>query len=122
MGEAVVKDKSTRGATYNLAGPEVMSRKELSEFVFRTIYHQPKVLDLPLPVLQGFAMVAELIPFKGGKKVLTLDQVNQALDDNVLGDREDGLAALGLEARSMEYCSVRFLHQYRFGSHFLDVL
>jgi len=119
---AILKDENSPGNAYNLAGPEVFSRKEISEFVFRTIFHRPKVLDLPVYMLQAFAKSIELIPRKAGRKIVTIDQINQALEDNVLGDRANDLETLGVAQTSMEFITLRYLNQYRFGSQFLDIV
>lgn len=121
VAEAIVKTIQNPDAinqTYELAGPSVMTTKEVVEFVFQQIKRPPVVLDLPPLFLQALAFGMEL----GPKPTLTRDKIALDLQDIVLNS--DSSAAtfedLGIKPSGMEHVSIRFLHQYRMGGHFLE--
>jgi uncharacterized protein YbjT (DUF2867 family) len=58
----IVRDPKSIGATYRLAGPDVFTRKEITEFVFNVIRRPPTVVDLPTPLIQLVGKVVEQFP------------------------------------------------------------
>jgi len=81
----MVQSPDAVGATYNLAGPDVLTRKELTEFVFDVIRRPPTVVDLPISLLQGIGKFVEQFP----GPYFTADQVVQQLSDNIIEAGEE---------------------------------
>ena len=91
----LVRHPEAAGATYKLAGPDIMSRKEVTEFVFDVIQRPPTVVDLPTGLLQAVGKFVEQFP----GPYFTSDQVLQQLQDNFI-DEEAG------EVNDLEYLLV----------------
>jgi len=120
----MVRNPSAVGKTYDLAGPEVLTAKECVEFVFQTIRRPPTVVDLPTPVLMASAMAAEMLPNPlATRDKLLLDMQDITLETNG-GAGHLGWDALGMDIEedvcAMRDVSIRFLHQYRMGGHFIE--
>ena len=115
---AMVQNPDAIDQTYELAGPDVMSTKEVVEFVFQQIRRPPEVVDLPPLFLHGLATLMEF----GPSPKMTRDKLKLDSQDIIL--RSDSNAAtfedLGITPSGMEHISIRFLHQYRLGGHFLE--
>lgn len=113
-----VQDANSLGQTYNLAGPEVMTMREVTEFVYHIIGRPPQVVDLPADVLIMIGRLVQQLP----NPTFTADHVMQQLTDNVIAqDEENHLPLLlGTDPTAMEYASYRFLHQYQLGGHFME--
>lgn len=113
---ALVQNPTAAGQTYNLAGPEVMSRKEITEFVFHIIGRPPQVLDLSPGLLQAFGKVAEQFP----KPWFTSDQITQQIQDNIVPDKEENHLPMimGQTPTKIEHSAYRNLHTYIMGGHF----
>lgn len=115
---AMIQNPEAIGQTYELAGPDVMSTKEVVEFVFQQIRRPPVVLDLPPLFLHGLAKLSELTP----NPSLTTDKLRLDSQDIVLDPTSSArtFEDLGMKPSGMEHISIRFLHQYRMGGHFLE--
>jgi uncharacterized protein YbjT (DUF2867 family) len=120
----MVRNQAAVGRTFDLAGPEVLTAKECVEFVFQTIKRPPTVVDLPNPVLMASAMAAEMLP----NPLTTRDKMLLDMQDITLescgGHDHLGWSALGMDVgkdvTAMRDVSIRFLHQYRMGGHFIE--
>jgi len=113
-----IQNTDSINQTYDLAGPSVMSTKEVVEFVFQQIRRPPVVVDLPPLFLQGLAFAMEM----GPNPTMTRDKIKLDSADIILRS-DSGNATfedLGIEPSGMENISIRFLHQYRMGGHFLE--
>lgn len=108
------------GQTYDLAGPEEYTYREIVEYIFETIRAvHPDVANLAPLVAEGLGKGLSLLP----NPVFTDDTFRTMQEDTVL-DPSSGtkrLHDLKIEATSMEFPGFSFLHGYRSGSHFLDV-
>lgn len=115
---AMVQNPDAIDQTYELAGPEVLSTKEVVEFVFQQIRRPPVVVDLPPLFLHGLATMMEFGPYPK----LTRDKLLLDAQDIVIKPDSTalGFADLGITPSNMEHISIRFLHQYRMGGHFLE--
>jgi len=114
----MIQNPASIGQTYELAGPSVMTSKEVIEFVFQQIRRPPEVVDLPQSFLYALAAGMEMLP----APVITRDKLNLDSEDCVLGANSDVLTFedLDMTPSGMEHISIRFLHQYRMGGHFLE--
>lgn len=110
------------GQTYDLAGPDEYTHRELAEYVLEQVRAaEPDVANLTPRVADILGTIAELKPMP----IITKDRLRRMQADVVL----DPMAAtrrlhdLGIEATSMELPGFTFLHRFRIGlgSHFLDI-
>jgi hypothetical protein len=108
------------GQTYDLAGPEEYTYREIVEYVFETTRAtRPEVANLSPAAADLIGGIIQQLP----NPLVTKDRFRRMLSDVVL----DGVAPskrlhdLGLEATSMEMPGFTFLHRFRQGSHFLDI-
>ena len=108
------------GQTYDLAGPDEYTYREVVEYVFETIRaSRPEVVNLTPAVADVLGTLVQQLP----NPLVTKDRFRRMQSDAVL----DGMAPskrlhdLGIEATSMEMPGFTFLHRFRSGSHFLDI-
>ena len=115
VAEAIVRcvfngegDRSTIGLTVECAGPQVFTLAELVRLAGRWSGHRRPVIALPdaLGRLQALAM--ELVP---GEPLMSRDNLDSMRVDNVASGTLPGLAALGIEARSLESVAPGYLRR-----------
>ena len=112
------------GQTYDLAGPEEYTYREVVEYVFESIRaDQPEVASLSPAAADALGSVFGLMPQWIRDPMLTRDLFQRMQADEVLDDLAPTrrLHDLGIEATSMEMPGFSFLHRYRHGSHFVDL-
>jgi NADH dehydrogenase len=102
------RDRSTFGVTFECAGPQLYTLAELVRLAGRWSGHRRPVIALPdaLGKLQALAM--ELIP---GEPLMSRDNIDSMRVDNVASGTLPGLAALGIEARSLESVAPAYLRR-----------
>lgn len=114
-------DPATRGRTYELGGPEVLTYRQLMELVMRETGRHRLLVPLPWPLarLIGIAgdIQARLLPFP---PVLTSDQVELLKHDNVVAPGALGLTDLGIEPTAAEAILASYLYRYRPGGQFAE--
>lgn len=110
---AALDPKAHGGKTYELAGPEVVTMRELSEAIGRMASQAPMFIDVP-----DFA--AEMISYLGflPGMPLTHDQWLMLQKDNVAGPKSKGLAAFGITPTPMEAVAPDWLSRFRHGGRF----
>ncbi len=102
VARAVVRcldDASTIGQTYECAGPDVFTLREIVQSAGRWAGHPRAVIGLPgtLATLQAVAM--ELLP---GEPLMSRDNLASLSVPNVASGRLPGLSELGIRAASLE--------------------
>jgi uncharacterized protein YbjT (DUF2867 family) len=70
------------GKTYELGGPEIMSFRQILEFILRTIGRHRLLVPVPWSLARIQGLLMGLLP----KPLLTADQVENLRSDNVVGD------------------------------------
>lgn len=108
------------GQTYDLAGPDEYTYREIVEFIFETVRStSPDVANLSPVVAEAFGKALSFLP----NPMFTEDTFQRMQEDAILDPAADTkrLHDLKIEATSMEFPGFSFLHGYRSGSHFLDV-
>lgn len=108
------------GQTYDLAGPDVYSHRELAEFVFEASGTQaPSVMNISPTVADVIGKVVGVWP----EPPLCADRMTRMGIDNVLNVAAPTkrLADLGIEATSMELPGLQFLSVEKHGDHFLEM-
>ncbi len=102
------------GQTYDLAGPEEYTVREVLEYVFETMRAiEPSVVNLSPRAAGLLGDVMALMPYPP----FTRDLMVRMTEDNVLDTSAPTkrFADLGLEVASMEAPEYSFLHKYRTG-------
>jgi NADH dehydrogenase len=107
---ALTRDDAA-GRTYELGGPRPMTMREVLEFVLEHTRRRRPLVALPQRLVEFQARIGELLP----TPPLTRDQLILLGRDNVVAEGEDGLAALGIEAKAVEAIVPAYLARYRPG-------
>jgi NADH dehydrogenase len=109
----IIERSDTRGRVYELGGPEVMTLKQIYEFVFRCMETRRAIVPIPWAVAKLQASVMQLLP----KPMLTVDQIELLKIDNVVSEKaeRDGrtLKGLGIEPSGVEAIVPAYLQRYR---------
>lgn len=94
----ILADPATAGRTYELAGPEVYTMRELVMVVLRTIGMRRALVSVPFAVAEIQARLFELLP----NPALTTGQVDLLKADNVASGTLPGLRDLNIIPRAVE--------------------
>ncbi|MGH7118906.1 MAG: complex I NDUFA9 subunit family protein [Acetobacteraceae bacterium] len=94
----VLADPATTGRTYELAGPQVYTLRELIMIVLRITGRRRALVPIPFAVAELQARLFELLP----NPPLTIGQVDLLKADNVAGRTLPGLRELNIEPASVE--------------------
>ena len=110
---AIVNGKGMAGETYELGGPEVLSFKQLLEFVLETTHRKRLLVPVPFAIAKMKAMFLQLLPYAP----LTLDQVRLLENDNVVSDaakvQNRTLEGLGITPEGIEAVVPGYLGRFR---------
>lgn len=110
---AALDPQAHGGKTYEIAGPEVMTMRQLTEYVANFSGQSPRLFDLP-----DFAANAlSYLGFLPGAP-LTRDQWLLLQRDNVAAKRSGGLDAFGIEPTPMAAVAPDWLARFRHGGRF----
>jgi uncharacterized protein YbjT (DUF2867 family) len=114
-----VEGKARTGATYELGGPEVMTLREIQEFILRVIDRSRPLVTLPFAIAR---MQSLFLQFAPQPLQLTPDQIELLRSDNVVSDaaKADGrtLEGLGISPDSMEATAPSWLWRFRKSGQF----
>jgi NADH dehydrogenase len=97
------------GRTYEIAGPDVKSFRQLIEIMLKIINRRSLVWDIPLSLAKVQAACLERLP----GKLLTLDQIKLLQCDNIVSQGSFGLASLGIVGTPMDLILNSYLDRYR---------
>ena len=101
-----LRHRPTVGQTYELAGPQVYTLRELVQLAGRLSGHPRRVIGLPLPLGYFQALLLELMP---GPTLMSTDNFASLEVDNVAGGLLPGLAELGVTPAPLEPTAVGYL-------------
>jgi len=105
------------GQTYDLAGPNVYTNKEIVDYVFETIKEESNALNLPRSVGYPFAFAFQQLPGAW----LNLDGFKRQSVDLLQAEGSMGFAELGMDDLTpMEEVAERYLVRFRKASMFID--
>jgi NADH dehydrogenase len=114
-----VDGKAKAGATYELGGPEVLSMREIMEFILRTIGRRRMLVSLPFGLAKLQALFLQFAP---GPLKLTPDQVELLRSDNVVSEATKAagltLEGLGIAPDSLEAVAPQYLWRFRKAGQF----
>lgn len=109
-----VDGKTKAGATYELGGPEVLSMREIMEFILATTERDRMLVTLPFALAK---LQALLLQFAPGAFKLTPDQVELLRGDNVVSEAAKSagltLEGLGIAPDSLEAIAPQYLWRFR---------
>jgi NADH dehydrogenase len=112
---AAALDPATHGGkTYELAGPEIMTMRELNERVAHMAGQSPEIVDLPDFVASGIALFGAFIP----GMPLTRDQWIMLQKDNVADGGAAGFKAFGITPTPLAAVAPEWLGRYKTGGRF----
>jgi NADH dehydrogenase len=94
----ILADPATAGRTYEFAGPDVYTMRELVMIVLRIIGKQRLLVPVPFAVAEAQARLFELLP----NPPLTTGQVDLLKADNVASGTLPGLRELNIQPTSVE--------------------
>lgn len=106
---AALDPASHRGETYELGGPEVMTMRELMEWICQTTGRNRTLVDVPDPVARAMAKFTGWAP----GAPLTWDQWLMLQQDNVVSPGAKGLEAFGISKTPLAAVSEGWLTAYR---------
>ena len=114
-----VDGKTKPGATYELGGPEVLTMREIMEFILATIERKRMLVSLPFGLAKLQALFLQFAP---GAFKLTPDQVVLLGSDNVVSDTAKAagltLEGLGVVPDSLEAIAPQYLWRFRRAGQF----
>jgi uncharacterized protein YbjT (DUF2867 family) len=114
-----VDGKTKAGATYELGGPEVLSMREIMEFILTTTGRDRMLVSLPFGLARLQAMFLQFAP---GAFKLTPDQVELLRSDNVVSEAAKSagltLEGLGIAPDSLEGVAPQYLWRFRKSGQF----
>ncbi len=118
---AAIDRPQTGGAIYELGGPQVMSFKELMQFVLATIERRRLLVPIPFGLARYMAAMLELLG-KLHKPLLTRDQVELLRRDNIVSEdaKREGrtLTGLGIEPVAVAANVPTYLWRFRKAGQF----
>lgn len=115
---AVLERDDAKGRTFELGGPEVLTFRQVLEFILETVERRRLLAPVPFGLAKVQAAFLQLLP----SPLLTIDQVTMLQDDNVVGaDAESGgrtLQGLGITPQAVEAIVPEYLERFRKAGQF----
>jgi NADH dehydrogenase len=115
---AAAAGETRPGTTYELGGPEVLTFRELMQYVLETTQRRRLLVPIPFGLAKLQALFLQMLP----KPMLTRDQVELLRRDSVVSEaaERDGrtLRGLGLEPTSMQAIVPSYLWRFRRAGQF----
>jgi uncharacterized protein YbjT (DUF2867 family) len=115
---AAVAGETRPGATYELGGPEILTFRQILEYVLATIERRRLLMPIPFWLAKLEATFLQFMP----KPLLTPDQVELLRHDSVVSEEavRDGrtLAGLGIEPTTLQAIVPSYLWRFRRNGQF----
>ncbi len=111
---ATLDPRTHGGKTYELGGPQILSMRELMEWISQTTGHNRPLIDVPDPVAR---LIARAVGWLPGAPI-TWDQWLMLQHDNVVSQGADGLRAFGIAPTPLAAVSEGWLTSYRRSGRF----
>lgn len=112
---AALDEEEAAGKTYELGGPEVMTFREVMEFILAETGRKRALAPAPSKLMRPMAGLMELLP---GPPPLTRDQLTLLERDNVVAEDALKLSDLGVAPSSVAAEAPKYLVRYRAGGHY----
>lgn len=107
--EAALDSRERGGKTYELGGPQVLSMRELMEWIGETTGHKRLLVEVPDPVGK---LIARGLGWLPGAPI-TWDQWLMLQRDNVVAEGVEGLRSFGIAPTPLAAVSEGWLTSYR---------
>ena len=104
----VINNNSHIGQTYNLGGAEIISFKEIIDFVLLKIRKKRIYIYLSFPLAKLIAIFFSIFP----SAPITLDQVRLLEKDNIIPEEGKGFKELGIKPTSLYLQAGEYLNRY----------
>ena len=104
----VINNNFHLGKTYNLGGPEIISFKEIIDFVLLKIRKKRIYFSLSFPMAKLIGIIFSILPVAP----ITLDQVRLLEKDNIVPEKEKGFKELGIKPSSIYLLAEEYLNRY----------
>jgi uncharacterized protein YbjT (DUF2867 family) len=105
---SVMEHPETAGQTFELGGPEVMTFRQILEWLLKVLRRRRPIVNVPFGWAGTLAWVLQALP----SPMLTRDQVLLLRSDNVVATGTKGLEELGIAPTPMSVVAPSFLQQY----------
>jgi NADH dehydrogenase len=112
--EAALDPRTHGGKTYELGGPQLLTMRELNEWISETTGHNRMIVDVPDAAGK---LLARLFGWLPGAPI-TWDQWLMLQRDNVVAENAEGLRAFGIAGTPLGAVSEGWLTSYRRGGRF----
>ena len=106
--------KKMEGETFELAGPNIFSFRQLMELTLSHIKRRRLLMPVPLWVMRCGAVFAGLLP----NPPLTVDQVRLLASNNVADPSRPGLSEIGITPTPVDTILPQYLARFRPGGRF----
>lgn len=106
---AALDPRTHGGKTYELGGPQVMTMRELNQYICDATGHNRRLLDIPDPIARLIARLGGWLP----GAPITWDQWLMLSRDNVVADKAKGLGAFGISPTPLAAVAEGWLTSYR---------
>lgn len=120
IADAVIKAlqyPQCEGQTFELGGPRVVDFKDIYGIMFSYTKQRKPLVSLPWGVAKIQGAVFSMMP----TPLLTPDQVTSLKSDNVVSDKANNLATLGIAPTDMDVVLPIYLKRYQPGGRFADI-
>ena len=118
---ACLENNDTAGKTYELGGPEILSLREIMEFIFTTIDRKRIMVPLPFAIARFEALFLQWLP----NPILTPDQVELLKQDSIVSAgaelQKRNLEGLGIKPHAIEAIVPPYLTRFRRAGQFTHV-
>jgi NADH dehydrogenase len=98
-----------QGKTYEIGGPQILTMRELMEWISETTGHNRMLVDIPDPIAK---LIARGLGWMPGAPI-TWDQWLMLQHDNVVAEGTEGLRAFGIAGTPLAAVSEGWLTSYR---------
>jgi NADH dehydrogenase len=110
---AALADKASRGRTYELGGPAVLTFEEILRLILAETGRKRWLVPLPFWMADVIGTIAPLLPrLPGTAPFLTRDQAVQLRGDNIVAAGSSGLVDLGVAPTALELVLPDYLDKY----------
>ena len=106
--------KKMEGETFELAGPNIFSFRQLMELTLSHIKRRRLLMPVPLWAMRFGAVFTGLLP----NPPLTIDQVRLLASDNVADPSRPGLSEIGITPTPVDTILPQYLARFRPGGRF----
>ena len=106
---AALDPRTLGGKTYELGGPQVLTMRELNEWICQTTGHNRMIVDIPDAAGKLLARALGWLP----GAPITWDQWLMLQRDNVVAENAEGLRAFGIAGTPLSAVSEGWLTSYR---------